>query len=869
MSKRRSQASARRLVAATFLAPTLAPHALHRPRLHATLDPKNGGVVAVVAPAGSGKTTLVRSWLAECGEPSSWINLEHLTDGSPSVFWQAMIQGCQALDPRIGLDAEERLADGDSLDHDLIASLLADIDSSLDRSAVLVLDDLHAVADRRSLRLLGWFLDNRPDRLRVVVTARSEPLLPLARWRVRGQVAEVRWSDLRFDLDESDRLLARLGDELIGESDRRQMSQRIDGWAAGLQLAGLAMRRSVDPVAFVERFDGTERTIADFLFAEVLDQLPEQLRRFLRETSILAALAPDLCEAVTGRTDSRAVLEQLYAAQLFIVGLDGNWYRYHTLFADLLFSELHAEDPGAEAGLHRRASHWYADAGDAESALQHAHRSGDHELLLETIVGQAPALFARGRVSDAVTWLRAIPNRFIDEDPARARRAAVVLGVAGLGEEALVWVDRIESRPALDRELRAECSLAKALVNGSWGDSAVFAERRAASECLGGTRDPNLEALARVWRQRLATITDDGTDPYELYRSTAEIAASALAVGAGVPEGALAVALAAHGRLTEALREAEVSLAIWTEQGEPRVPGVNDALRAAAIVALEAGRLDDAERLVEQGLGLLLPDPGSGAFHLLPGAVVLADVSLARWMPREALERLDSTERSVRGRAFGPELLRRVDESTAIAAIELGDLIRARRAVAALPDATLEPVRPMLEARLLLASGRSVEALELLGDVEANGRRRRVELELLRARAATGIAARRHVALALDAAGGEPMGWTFSRERNLASVYAHPEFAGRVPLLAVGDVHRAALSGQIVEQLTDRELRILRLLPTHLSNKELAGELYVSLNTVKTHLKAVYRKLGVDSRSDAVRRARELGLLGPSFTPSG
>jgi LuxR family transcriptional regulator, maltose regulon positive regulatory protein len=364
-------------------------------------------------------------------------------------------------------------------------------------------------------------------------------------------------------------------------------------------------------------------------------------------------------------------------------------------------------------------------------------------------------------------------------------------------------------------------------------------------------------------RQRIATLGEDDVDPYELFRATIS------SVGSGPGTGpdpfvsfrwsacaSLALALAHRGELTAAAREAELILAEWSRIGEPPVRDFNEALQARAVVALDTGRPAEAEELVERGLRLLAPSDNV-VYHLGMAIGLRAEIARARGRPGEALAMLEEPPWARSGVVAGPELLARLAEVEVAAALDLGDIDRARAALGAV---VTEPAGSFARARVLLAAGEVAEAERIVAAATPNSRRRRVERELLLARAALDRdpeAARSHVVDALRSSGGERLGWTFVRERELAAVYHLPAIARRLPWFASRD----AVPVELEAGLSRRELEVLRALTTPHTNQELANALFVSVNTLRVHLRSVYRKLGAGSRGEALAQAARLGLL--------
>jgi LuxR family transcriptional regulator, maltose regulon positive regulatory protein len=864
--------SRRPAVTAKFLAPQLPAHHVARPRLDALVAPPSARVTVVVAPPGAGKTVLVREWTGAHPEARlAWVSLED-SDSSPVRFWTVVLHALHAVDERIGLEARARLLEGDEVTEELLAGVVADVEEWAEAPVVLVLEDYHVLHDSRLHTQVAWLLDHRPAALRVVITSRADPNLPLGRWRVRNELAEIRVADLRFDEAEAEELFSGFAGLDLDVTERHALEERTEGWAAGLQLAALALQRAEDPNGFVARFDGTERTISEFLFQEVLEHQPADLRDFLLRTSLLESLTASLCDAVTGRSDGAAMLHRLEAAQLFVVRLDpsGEWFRYHRLFADLLRSELRSAEPEAVGLVHARAAAWY-EANDAPgAAMQHARATGDVELLLPIIARNAGALWARGftdLISDA---LAAIPTPAIEADVARSLDYAYALGLSGWLNEGLAWVDRVDARVPAGAPLRDFIDAARSLGAGMRGAASdFFAHYEAISSDLDpAVPYPDAVAFSRVFDQRMRTLTEQPDVGRAAYLATTRIVSTAPVVRNGAPEGALAEGLAVEGRLREAAKEADRSLAVWHEESVTLVPAVCDALRASARVHLEAGEVAEAERLVERGLPVA--EAQANVYQVVMCAGLLAEVARARGDATAAIDRVTASGRRLRGVEPGPELRACITEIAVRAALDVGDVDGAGRFAS---DVVFAPASAAVGVRLALARGDFAAARELLDSHAAPTLRRGVERELLSARLALMESdedrALRHVSRALELADGEPLGWSFAQERELSTLYEDPSVRSRVPsfVAAPGGAPMAdarpapPVVAALVEQLSERELRVLELLPTHLANQEIAGELYVSLNTVKTHLKSVYRKLGVSSRSEAVATARTLGLL--------
>jgi len=384
-----------------------------RPRLAAALaDGRAGGLVLVSAPAGSGKTALLAGWIRGQGRPAGWLSLD-AGDNDPARFWR---HAAAALDPVCpGISGRV----GPLLGPPPPASFQGPVTALINELAgaagggevLLVLDDYHVIGAGAVHASVGFLLEHRPPGLRLVLASRSDPPLPLARLRARGQLTELRAADLRFTVDEAAVLLRRAaGAELPGGSVAA-LAERTEGWAVGLALAGLSLRGHHDAAGFVAAFSGSHRYILDYLTEEVLDRQPEPLRAFLLQTSVLERLSGELCDAVTGRPGSQAMLEAVERAGLFLTPLDEvrGWWRYHPLFADLLRARLHKDRPGALPALHRAAAAWFDASGLVHEAIEHALAAGQTTRAAAMIERNFDDLVERAEGATVDRWVAALP----------------------------------------------------------------------------------------------------------------------------------------------------------------------------------------------------------------------------------------------------------------------------------------------------------------------------------------------------------------------------------------------------------------------------------------------------------------------------
>jgi LuxR family transcriptional regulator, maltose regulon positive regulatory protein len=407
------------LVATKLHIPATRPGYVRRRPLVDALLATEATIVLLSAPPGAGKTTLLAEWCAATREREpAWLSLDQ-EDGDPVLFWTGVIAALQTVAPDVGGAAQAALASpGTSLTGAALPLLVNEL-AALEKPIALVLDDYHVIADAEVHRSMTWLIEHRPPNLQVVLATRSDPPFPLARLRARGEVIELRAADLRFsDVEAAGLLNGRLGLGLDA-ADIGRLQTRTEGWAAGLQLAGLSLRGRSRPHEFIAAFAGDDRHVVDYLGAEVLDTLPPEMRRFMRRTAILDRLAAPLCDAVTGEEGSAARLDDIEHSNLFLVPLDEKrrWYRYHHLFADLLRQDLETAEPELVPELHRRAAAWLRDDGEIPEAVQHALAGSDDATAAELAAEHWSELFNRGQLTTVSRWLDALPPERVRSDP--------------------------------------------------------------------------------------------------------------------------------------------------------------------------------------------------------------------------------------------------------------------------------------------------------------------------------------------------------------------------------------------------------------------------------------------------------------------
>jgi len=769
----------------------------------------------VSAPAGFGKTSLLADWLAAEERTVAWVSLDD-ADNDPTRFWTYVLTALGEA----GASALELLP---SSPVDAVLSTLAN-DLAATGEVLVVLDDLHAVHAPEVHEGLTFLLDHLPPTAHLVVATRADPPLPLARLRARGELVEVRAADLRFTADEAAAYLEEAMGLTLTADDVEALEARTEGWIAALQLAALSLQGRDDPAGFIADFAGDDRFVVDYLAGEVLARQPDDVRRFLLETSVLNRLTGPLCDAVTGVGGGRARLEELDRANLFLVPLDDRrqWYRYHHLFADVLRAHLLDEEPGLVPELHRRATEWFEAHDDRAEAIRHAMAGGDVERAAGLVELAVPALGQARQDATIRAHLDALPDEVYERRP--------VLLVARVGSR-MVRGEVTGVEELLDR--------AEALLDDP---AAIVVDQ---------VQLARLPSQIAMYRTAVAHLAGDLERVVTNAHRLLEVVAPDDPLSRGAAQALLALANWGLGQLVEAERREREAVATFEASGY-----VSDALGcslALADVQRALGRAEDAQRTLEHGLALAGGDVVRGMADL---HVALSELCLERDDVAGARAHLADAK-------------------------ELGD-------AAALPQ---NPYRSrMAEALLLAADGDLAGADELLAEAEpiyntdfsppvrpVAAVRARIWLEqgdvdrTLRWAAGQGLSADdeleyvreyEHVTLAraLLAAGRDEAEPFLERLLQAAEEGGRTSTVVEVRGLLSGSAEPVRIAQPLVDPLSERELDVLRLLRTDLSGPEIAKELYVSLNTLRTHTKRIYTKLGVTSRRAAVTRATELGL---------
>jgi LuxR family transcriptional regulator, maltose regulon positive regulatory protein len=871
--------------------------AVARPALFELLA-KAARITVISAPAGSGKTVLLRSWIEEMRltERAAWLSIER-DEHDVQKFWAALIGALRAT-PR-GAALVRALEPAPSFDGWIVVErLLADL-SALEDRLWLVLNDLHELRSEIALRQLELLLLRAPEALRFLISTRHDLRLGLHRLRLEGELTEIRGAELRFSAEEA-RLLMSASGVSLSEGALALLVERTEGWVAGLRLAALSLARHPDPERFAADFSGSERTVAEYLLAEVLGRQPEDVRRLLLRTSMLDRVSGPLADAMMGspgNSGGQRMLQELEDANAFVVSLDSGrtWFRYHHLFADLLKLELHRTAAAEIPVLHSTAAAWYAAHGFPIEGIRHAQAAGDWRLATRLLADHHFSLQLDGKGATAQELLRRFPADLMLADAELAALAAAVELDRGSLGDAERYLERARHKAESveeDRKGRFQVLLAilrlslarqrgdlPAVINESErllltpedqaGQLPLSEDRRALALISLGVAEAQVsrqEEAERHLQQGVAIAQRIGR-PYLQVFALAFLAPPAVMVRSHQ------VAVECAMRAIDLARRHG-----WSEE-----PILITAYLVVGVVRFWQGRWEEAEEWLELASRALRAeiDPGSGeAFYLIRG-----EFELVRGRYAEALAALETGERLGQMLAAVRPLSVQTRSAWLLTLLKLRQTTRVEEALAKLPDEQVPIGGGQMRlplAALHLARGDPARACAALAPVLDRTaplfhRNWLVVAFLLEAIARNELddpaAAERALESALDLA--EPDGVVspfllypapelLERHRGRRTAHAGLICAilDRLSTTAAGRTHPQQT--RIREPLSESETRVLRYLPTNLSAPEIAQELHVSVHTVKTHMRHVYAKLGVHERGEAIKQGRSLGLLAPS-----
>jgi LuxR family maltose regulon positive regulatory protein len=860
--------------------PPLRPKMVPRPRLIERL--KEGlsyNLVLVSAPAGFGKTTLLSEWVHQ-SQPRIrmvWISLDK-GDNDPVRFWDYFITALQTIQSGCGQKILPLLHSAQPLSAELVLTALMNDLSSVISDFFIVLDDYHLIESQQIHDGVAFLLEHMPSRMHLIIASRADPTLPLANFRGKGMMLEIRTDDLRFSQDDATGLFKELKTPELSERDIAALIERTEGWVVGLKMAALSMKGQKDIPGFIASFTGSQRYIMDYLMEEVLQKQSPELRDFLIKTSVLERLTAPLCDAVTGRHDSQDTLLNLERGHLFIVPLDETrqWYRYEHLFADLLRHQLEVVfGPEKVTVLHRQASQWFEDNHLPYDAIHHALAARDWERAMRLIYTQCEMLRKLGEWNTLLGWLKIIPDELLRTHHRLYSQYASYLTVVSEFDAAEAALSYLEQVARDDPSLQGEVAFSLSNIARLRGDITRMIEM--AEKALSLLPPDNIvmryRALWLIGGVRYASgLFHEAeailTEVYDIAQRAGDYWAAAGALnilGAIAHErGQLHHAAELFKRAIAAAGSSQIATGPQCKLGRVQYEW-NDLEAAAASERLSTGWFE------------------SGGFA--EGSVVayffLAQICLARGNTAGVAAAIEGMDMANRHPTVSRAYHWRHAIGHVVLAIRQHDLEAAAywgRQMSEYSDVSQLEYNHVT-ARLLIAQGKKKAAEEYLADlhermVRAGALGLAIGIRVYQALAAnTPEEALNFLVEALVK--GEPEGYirTFVDEGELLKPLLEkalsrgimPEYTRKLlTVIKAEERQRQARKGELLATsglLSAREIEILRLVAGGLSNREIAERLFISLGTAKVHVHNLFEKLDVKSRTQVVARARELKLI--------
>jgi LuxR family maltose regulon positive regulatory protein len=869
-----------------------APRLIDRGDLVAALDrAATRKVTIIVAPAGSGKTSLLRSWGRCPGESGQLAVVQVQRDQHDAQqFWITVLDAVRHASAT-SVVAEPSAATPDFNAPAMVDRVLSELTDARG-SLALVIDDLHELTSKEALAQLSRLLLNLPPHVHAILSMRHDVQLGLHQLRLTGELAEIRSADLRFSEPETRELLDASGVALTAAGITR-LHQRTEGWAAGLRLAAISLVGHPDPERFVEQFSGTDRTVTEYLLAEMLDRQPPDVQDLLLRTSLLDRVNGELADLLTARTGSEKVLLDLEDANAFVESTDPDrtWFRYHHLLADFLRLELRRTSPAEVPSLHRRAAQWLTRQGHVVSAIRHRQAAGDWAEAAGLLADHSLCLALDGQAQTTQVLVAAFPPGASHPELALVRAMGDLarghLDEAG-AHLAVAEAYADTAPPGRQRRLRVAVASLRLSLARRRGHLAGVIERVGFLDSLAtgqSDEDIALDSDLRAVALMDLGIAEAWSGLPDAERHLQEGAVLARTIGRPYLEvGCLAqLAFASRIRSVATSRQrCHDAIALAERHGWGAEPPIAPALITLASLLVWTGEFDEGERWLQRTTRALQTDTGPDIRHLLHLVAGRLYAGLGRH--QEALEEIVAAEHLRSQLAGSHALVSQVTGWKMATQARLGMTGEARAAVKALTDAeaTAGEIRNA-SAAICLAEGDPAAALEalrevLMGTASAIGVFTVVEAQLLAAHAHYALGDQRAANTATERALtlAEPdrliLPFAMTGARELLEALPRHETAHAGLLVTILDVLYASSAATHdqpslnVEKLSPAELKVLRYLPTNLARHQIAEELAVSPHTINTHLRKIYMKLGVGDRSSAVQRARELRLLAAAHT---
>ena len=878
------------LLATKLFIPPATPDRINRERLLERLDTglsPGHPLILVCAPAGYGKTTMLSEWVASHrSHPITfcWLSLETADDTSARFFAYLAAALDKAITGILALMDDLLSAPQLPTATELATALvnpLADYSSTL----VIVLDDYQNIHDVTLHSAVSFLVEHLPPQVHLALGSRSDPPLPLHRLRARGQLVELRLSDLRFNSEETSRMFELPEGAPLSETEIKLIEERTEGWAAGLRMALLSIQGKADRANFIHQFSGSHRYILDYLAEEIFNSQNEEIQSFLLQTAVLERLCAPLCNALTGRTDGQACLETLERANCFLIALDDehNWYRYHHLFADLLRVRLKqsAQDQSNTIiGLHQRAAEWLEANHDNEDALQHSLQAGDFDRAARIVENSTLELFARGRLHQLLAWVRLLPAELTQQRSWLNVYQAWTLAFAARlpeAEQLLANAETIlKTQPQWDEDrarIQAEISAVRALVAMTCGDlptALALADQQAQHIPAQGSFARSVQQWAVGYALRMkgdleaaqACFAEALNLGYELDNLWTICSTSA----------DLGAILRQKGDLRQAEAVFRAGLKRATQAyGGPGYIGRLEAFLASLL--LERGEREEAKQQI--ALAIQHNRQWENPNHCAYAWMVRTNIALVEGQNEEAQAALKEANAWVERSPVVPPLRFSIEATQVNSCLKNGQVQEAiawlerhpfSQPGAVPPAGEIADAFQILNARILLAAGKSDAAHPMLLQMEQDARRSGkngvlIEILLLLAQTspdpATAFVYLRD-ALELGLPRGYRQVFLNAGEKIIDPLEACQDIPSVVDLLAELRSTQKDVGDHL---LTAREIEILRWMASGLSNPQIGARLYISAGTVKAHTAAIYRKLNAANRAEAIARAKDLGLL--------
>jgi LuxR family maltose regulon positive regulatory protein len=901
---------------------TLIQTKLHPPLIHSNLVPRpqlqeriedgiRGPLTLITAPAGFGKTTLAAACLAECGLRFGWLSLDK-EDNQAGKFLRYLAAALQKADERVGLEiTQQRMADFQQVPPEFaMTSVINELDAA-NAEIVLVLDDYQFINSQAVHEQVKFLLNHQPDNLHLLVLSRSDPSLPCARLRACGRLVELRADDLRFTKSEVVHFLGDVMGLHLDEDSAAILENRTEGWIAGLQMAALSLRGQKNAESFIREFAGTNRFIMDFMMEEVLAHETEEVKSFLLQTSVLSRLSGPLCDAVTGTSTSQTMLEQLERRNLFLIPLDGErrWYRYHHLFADLLQARLNHSNPGQAKSLRSYAAVWCDKNGQAGEAVSYALAARNHPLSSELIERYYPQVLGKGEVETVWSWLTALPGEEIRKNVALGIGTCWVLWLKGQIDKIGARLADIEQafnewtatkglspEAAALTEYPTHITLLKSIAarqDNDFGKAITLAERalKSAPNTLPEPFNAQLHSLIFL---ALGSAYDGAGELEKAISANAEVirlsqlGSSATGIGLTIR---LIAGLRLLGRLQDADAACQDSLEYLKTHGMQHLPAAGVVHVAVSEILVERNELEGAEKHLTIGMEL---GKWSGRLDAVKNAAyALSRLKRARQDPDGAYKAIQEAELAL-GKPPAPLAKAEMLALKARIHVWQGRLIDAKISIneaiklAGRDRGLTTELVSLAAARVFSANSGSEETIATLTQsIHATEKRglagAAIELHILRGlahqRRGKPDLAKADLETALVLAEPEDFMRIFIEEgpdlRNLLNQWLTSSGSSPLRAYAVRILSQfehepqkilqmqvgSAKSQGLIDPMSHREIEVLRIMAQGKTNLEIASQLIVAPGTIKAHTASIYQKLDVANRTEAVARARQLGIL--------